>query len=147
MKKLILLFILFATPVLADSPIVPNSKLTPGMIDSNATVFKICRAGYSESVRNVSQSIKHQVFVEYGVDPMSDRFEIDHLISLELGGSNNIQNLWPQSYTTQPLNAYRKDVLENKLHSLVCSGRLSLATAQKVIATDWISAYKKYVGQ
>ena len=145
MKKIILLFTLFATSALAESPLVPNSKLTPGIVDSSATVPKICKAGYSASVRNVPLSVKHQVFVEYNTDPMSDQFEVDHLISLELGGSNDIKNLWPQSYTTQPLNAHRKDVLENKLHSLVCSGQLDLATAQKAIATDWIAAYRKYV--
>lgn len=146
MKKLILLFIFFSTPVLAASPIIPNTRLTPGMIDTAATVKKVCTPGYSSTVRNVPLSVKHQVFVEYQIDPMSDQFEVDHLISLELGGSNDIKNLWPQSYTTKPLNAYRKDVLENKLHSLVCSGHLPLTTAQKMIASDWISAYKKYVG-
>lgn len=146
MKKSLFLFLLLTSPALANSPIVPNARLTPGMIDPNATVPMICKAGYSASVRNVPQWVKHRVFVDYGVDPMSDSFEVDHLISLELGGSNSILNLWPQSYTTQPLNAHRKDVLENKLHTLVCSGHLDLATAQKEIATDWILAYKKYVG-
>ena len=69
---------------------------------------------------------------------------MDHLISLELGGSNSIKNLWPQSYETQPWNAHVKDALENELHDEVCSGRLDLATAQHDIATDWIAAYKKY---
>jgi hypothetical protein len=66
------------------------------------------------------------------------------LISLELGGSNSIKNLWPQSYRTKPWNARVKDRLENRLHELVCSGQLDLATAQRDIATDWISTYKKY---
>jgi hypothetical protein len=64
---------------------------------------------------------------------------------LELGGSNSIKNLWPESYRTV-WNARVKDRLENRLHELVCSGQLDLATAQREIATDWIAAYKKYVG-
>jgi hypothetical protein len=39
----------------------------------------------------------------------------------------------------------RKDRLENRLHQLVCEGRLGLASAQRQEATNWIKAYKKYV--
>jgi hypothetical protein len=34
--------------------------------------------------------------------------------------------------------------LEGRLHQLVCDGALPLATAQQDLATDWISAYKRY---
>lgn len=64
---------------------------------------------------------------------------------MELGGSNSLRNLWPESYHTT-WNARVKDRLEDKLHKLVCAGQLDLATAQRAIATDWISAYKTYVG-
>jgi hypothetical protein len=62
-------------------------------------------------------------------------YEIDHLVSLELGGSSSIRNLWPQSYVTEPQNAHVKDKLENVLHEPACSGKLSLEEAQKAIAT------------
>ena len=71
---------------------------------------------------------------------------VTRLISLELGGSNSIKNLWPESYRTTPWNARVKDRLEDKLHELVCSGQLDLQTAQRAIASNWIEAYKKYVG-
>jgi hypothetical protein len=41
----------------------------------------------------------------------------------------------------------KKDVLENKLHTLVCGRKISLATAQYAIVTDWRTAYVKYVGK
>jgi hypothetical protein len=66
------------------------------------------------------------------------------LIPLELGGSNAVKNLWPQSFQTQPWNAHVKDQLENTLHRLVCAGKLDLNMAQRDIATDWIAAYRKY---
>ena len=139
--------VLLSSLAYADNlPTSPNAKLTPGIVDNTATRDKICVSGYTTTVRNVPEAIKKQVFAEYNIDPKSDKFEIDHLISLELGGSNDIKNLWPESYTTTPLNAHVKDRLENKLHSLVCSGKLDLAIAQKEIATDWVSAYKKYIG-
>ena len=40
-----------------------------------------------------------------------------------------------------------KDALERKLHNLVCAGKLDLKTAQREIASNWIEAYKKYVGK
>ena len=33
-----------------------------------------------------------------------------------------------------------------KLCRLVCEGKVALAEAQREIATDWIAAYRKYVG-
>lgn len=89
---------------------------------------------------------KEKVFERYGVDPKSDKFEVDHYISLEIGGSNDIENLWYQSYTTSPWNAHKKDRLENKLHQMVCDGIITLEQAQKEISTDWIAAYQKYIG-
>ena len=70
-------------------------------------------------------------------------YEVDHLISLELGGSNSVRNLWPEPYDIH-WNAHVKDALENRLHSLVCDGTVSMETAQKAISTNWINAYKTY---
>jgi len=135
----------FLASIFIAAPIKPNPKLTPGVADPAATVEKICTSGYTATVRNVPESVKKQVFAEYGIDSTSDKFEVDHLISLELGGSNDIKNLWPQSYTTQPLNAHRKDVLENKLHDMICSKQITIQEAQKTISTDWVKAYNKYI--
>jgi hypothetical protein len=73
-------------------------------------------------------------------------YEIDHLISLELGGSNDIKNLWPESCRTEPWNARAKDKLENRLHELVCTGQILVEDAQRAIAQDWIAAYQHFVG-
>jgi hypothetical protein len=44
-----------------------------------------------------------------------DCCEVDHLIPLELGGSNEMKNLWPQPDKRQP-ECVEKDQLENELH-------------------------------
>lgn len=128
-----------------ESPVVPDPKMTPG--DAlDVTKEDICTPGYSKKVRNVSQAIKEQAYREYGITSREPgEYEVDHLISLELGGSNSVKNLWPESFRTEPWNAHVKDRLENKLHEMICSGEIDIKVAQREIATDWIGAYKKYV--
>ena len=148
MKVLVpLLFLAFSgISLLADSPIRPDPKLTPGAV-LEVTKEDICTPGYSKKVRDVPMEVRRQVYAEYRIASHEPgEYEVDHLISLELGGSNSIKNLWPESYKTQPWNARVKDRLENKLHSMVCNGEIDLKTAQQEIALDWIAAYKKYVG-
>ena len=138
---------LFLTSIcFADSPIIPDSQKTPGdVLTTDAKV--ICVSGYSKSVRDVPQAVKEQAYRSYGIaSRQPGEYEVDHLISLELGGSNSIRNLWPESFVTTPLNAHVKDKLENKLHQLICSGRIPVEQAQQEIAHDWIAAYKKYIG-
>ena len=127
-----------------NAPLLPDRAMTPGAT-LPVTKDDICVPGYTQKVRNVPADVKRQVYAEYGITSHKPgQYEVDHLISLELGGSNSLKNLWPQSYLTQPWNAHVKDQLENELHDEVCSGRLDLATAQHDISTDWIAAYKKY---
>lgn len=146
MKKFLTLM-LFCSNVYAHGPIRPISSITPGVVDPHATIEKICTPGYTKTVRNVSAKTKKEVFYNYGINPKRGKFEVDHLISLELGGSNDIKNLWPESYTTTPFNAHKKDELENKLHYLVCADKIPLEEAQIVISTDWVRAYHDYVMQ
>jgi hypothetical protein len=120
--------------------------LTPGDI-LPADPATLCVRGYSRSVRNVPPELKAAVYAEYGIlDHRAGDYEIDHLIPLSLGGSNDIKNLWPESTRTTPWNSFVKDQLEEKLHELVCAGQLDLASAQREIATDWIAAYRRYLG-
>ncbi len=134
------------TPDAANAAYLPDPSLTPG--DTlDVTPADFCASGYSSKVRNVPESVKNQAYDEYGITShQPGQYEVDHLISLELGGSNSIKNLWPQSYTGD-WNAHMKDKLENKLHDLVCGGQLDYKQAQREIATDWIAAYQKYIGQ
>lgn len=141
-----LVLLLVSGLVAANSLELPDSSLTPGdVLTTEASI--VCVPGYSKSVRNVPSSVKQDAYKAYGIyEHGHGEYEVDHLISLELGGSNSIKNLWPESYLTQPLNAHVKDKLENRLHALVCNGALPLAVAQTEIATNWVSAYQKYVG-
>ena len=130
----------------SSPPTLPDRTLTPG--DTlDVTKDDICVPGYTKKVRNVPKAVKDQVYASYGITRHAPgEYEVDHLISLELGGSNSIKNLWPESYKTTPWNAHVKDKLENRLHADVCSGKIDLKTAQQDIAVDWIAAYKRAFG-
>jgi len=122
---------------------LPDSACTPGAIFPNATVQEICKSGYAGSVRNVPTSEKDQAYAEYGITHHSaGQFEVDHLISLELGGSNEIANLWPEAASPTP-GFHQKDQVENYLHDQVCSGAVSLKDAQNEIATNWLAVYNR----
>lgn len=139
----------FARAAESDSalrfPIVPIPRLTQG--DTlEVTAADICVPGYSKKVRNVPAAVKRQVYESYGITRRKPGdYEVDHLISLELGGSNSVRNLWPESYRTHPWNARVKDALENELHRRVCAGTLDLGAAQRAIAQNWVIAYRIYV--
>lgn len=138
-----LLWILCLGPAWAEDPILPDPSKTPGVFLAGVGLDKICQKGYTSTVRYVTSAQKDKVFQEYGIS-RSGEYEVDHLISLELGGSNDIRNLWPESYRGT-WNAKIKDILENRLHYLVCAGKVSLRQAQLDISTNWILAYCKYV--
>jgi hypothetical protein len=142
MKYWFLLCFICVNIVYAD---LPNKSITPGATRSVA-LKELCTTSTS-LVRNVPESEKNLIFHSYKLNG-NDRsvckegYEIDHLISLELGGDNSPANLWPQSYCGKN-NAHDKDKLENELHRKICNGNIKLDDAQKCIAYDWQSCYIK----
>ena len=121
---------------------LPDPALTPGAT-LEVTEADVCTPGYTEKVRDVPESVRHRVLDAYRAEYVPHAYELDHLISLELGGSNSQKNLWPEPYGIL-WNAHVKDALENRLHREVCGGRTSLAAAQKEISSNWIAAYQTH---
>jgi hypothetical protein len=126
-----------------DGNQLPDPHCTPGSIDpavTQATIHRtICVTGYTKKVRPSSSETDHfkydVAYVAYRT-PRSEKTELDHLVSLELGGSNDAANLWPE----RPPTPNPKDKVENALHRAVCDGRVTLAAAQRAIARDWLTA-------
>src|SRR5436190_1573183 len=109
---------------------LPDYRCTPGAVFRNVTADDLCAPGYSKRVRNVSESSKRKVYLAYGIRRHRPyAYEIDHLVSLELGGNNSHGNLWPEK---EP-GARDKDKLENRLHADVCDGSITLRRAQAEI--------------
>ena len=120
----------------------PRQDLTPGRV-LPVGVDEICGGGVT-GLPPVAAQVPRQVFEAYGVDyRRAAEYELDFLITPELGGAPDPRNLWPQPYRAGVWNAYVKDELERELQDLVCRGTLDLATAQQELANDWIAAYKR----
>jgi hypothetical protein len=127
----------------AVEALVPDPVLTPGAVRPDATTKSVCHGGSTAQFRKTTESMKANAYATYGVKPRKNVCcEVDHLISLELGGADDPRNLWPQPYEPRP-GAHEKDLVEDYLHRQVCAGAMSLADAQHQIATDWLAVYLK----
>jgi hypothetical protein len=122
---------------------LPDSACTPGAVFADVTVEQICRTGYSASVRNVPAATSREVYRAYGISERGPgEYEVDHLVPLEVGGSNDIANLWPEAAEPRP-GFHEKDRVEDYLHDEICSGRTSLLDAQRAVATNWLDVYQQ----
>lgn len=126
--------------------VLPDRQCSPGAVFAGVSTKQICTSGYTARVRNVPYAEKKLVYERYGISHHAPRqYEVDHIISLELGGSNDVANLYPELYDGAQ-GAHTKDKVENALNRAVCDGRLSIRQAQTLIATDW-RAGLRYVGR
>lgn len=140
MRKAALL--LFAFGLWAQEP--PDPSLTPGAT-LKVTHSQVCSPGFSKTSRGehpVSAKLRREIMLAYGLDPKAKGYVIDHLIAVELGGSNDPRNLLPQTIA----EGHMKDRLENKLHKMVCAPKpsLTLTEAQRELAEDWVTSYRYY---
>jgi len=120
---------------------LPDKTVTPGQIRTSSTQ-DVCHGGSTKQYRHTTEVEKNQVYQWYGATKAPGKCcEVDHLISLELGGSDELGNLWPQPYEPRP-GAHEKDSVENFLHAQVCSGKMKLTDAQTQIALDWYAVYQ-----
>jgi hypothetical protein len=116
---------------------LPDPACTPGAYYPRATLAKICVAGYTARARRVSSSTEQKVYAAYGITRrLQGQYELDHLVPLELGGSNSIANLFPEAALPRP-GYHEKDVVENAAHDDACDRRRGLRALQRQIARDW----------
>jgi hypothetical protein len=127
-----------------NGQLLPDPKCTPGSYDPSITATILCSPNYRTTTYRApeDQTTPFKYLVAepaYGEHHVLG--ELDHLVSLELGGSNDATNLWPENGTIPN----PKDSIENALHRWVCSvtGQASerrLRHAQVAIATNWVTA-------
>jgi hypothetical protein len=131
-----LLTLMLAAHAQAGEDMLPNRKLTPGKV-----------ARRDKDRHGVNEEMERRVFDRYHI-PWRRRleFKVDHLIPVELGGADAVENLWPQSLSTRPYGVARKELLTQCLLAKIAAGKLTLAKAQKEISEDWISCFVEHMG-
>lgn len=143
MRKILFFLALLPASLLAQQR--PDPALTPG-VARLLTQAQVCSVKWGRDARHVTAAMQRQVAASYRLDRKDivaygkgACCEFDHLISRELGGADDVKNLWPQPW----VEAKQKDRLENWMHREVCAGRLPLIVAQQALAGDWIAAQQK----
>jgi hypothetical protein len=121
----------------------PDPRLTPGGGEP-VPVATLCTPGYASRRRHVTATMKRAVYIRYGLVPVTPHV-VDHLIPLELGGTNDAANLWPQP-VLGPYGSRAKDRLEGVLRAEVCAGRMTVEAAQDAFRGDWTRAYRRWFG-
>lgn len=123
-------------------PSETSGAIDPRVTDSNIHET-ICVSGYSSRVRpaaSLTSRIKTERIRQYDLTGAAGDYELDHFIPLELGGCPDCPaNLWMEPYSSP--GAREKDRVENFLHREVCADRMSLTSAQQMIARDWYQVY------
>jgi len=137
----------------ATGAVLPDPSCTPGAIDAAVDqanlATTLCRPGAAAGLRppeRLTEPFKAAALAAYGAAGPLASYELDHLVPLELGGSSDTRNLWPEPDDhPAPGVANSKDLVEGRLHALVCNAvtgapALSLAEAQRLDAADWTTA-------
>ena len=128
----------------------PDPKCTPGAINPTVTLDVLKNPAFRTGcVRDCAtlEADKNATYGLYSIKHPSNNqgttetCELDHLVSLELGGADTLDNIWPQCGPNQVALAERffkqKDMVENFLAVRVKTGKMILADVQKGIAADW----------
>ncbi len=129
---------------------IPDPACTPGAVNPSLTLDVLRSPKFKTGcVRDkaTSAQAKTATYDWYGISRPKNNHgktqvcELDHLISLELGGADTLDNIWPQCGPSRTVlkNRYfkQKDMVENYLAAQVRAGAIPLTDAQKGIATDW----------
>jgi hypothetical protein len=129
---------------------IPDPNCTPGAVDPTVTIAMLRNPSFTtRCVRDVATNPEekaatyrwYNLLFPSNNSGQSQICELDHLISLELGGADTLDNIWPQcgpSGVSLPQRFFKeKDAVENFLAMQVRQGRMELGVAQMGIATDW----------
>jgi hypothetical protein len=138
---------------------LPDPYCTPGAINPSLTLAVLTNPNFRTGcVRDQTSSAKQKdaTYGWYGIKKPSNNVgrnqlcEKDHLISLQLGGADSLDNIWPQcgpdGASLNDRYFKQKDAIENYLAAEVRAGRMALRTAQLGIASDWTAYLRKSKG-
>jgi hypothetical protein len=139
---------------------IPDTHCTPGAINPTVTLAVLTNANFRTCcVRDQveSETAKRVAYGWYGLQAPSNNVgqsmtcELDHLVPLELGGGDSMDNIWPQcgpgGVTLNQRYFKQKDLVEMYLAGQVKAGAMDLSKAQHAIAQDYtqfLAAARQY---
>lgn len=141
---------------------VPDPNCTPGAINPTLTLEVLSNPKFTTKfVRDEADGSKAtdkaKTYDWYGIKHPTNNTgenqvcELDHFISLEIGGADTLDNIWPQCGPSGVALMERyfkqKDAVEDYLAWLVTHNSMDLKLAQRCIAHDWtqfLENAKKY---
>lgn len=129
-------------------PLAAMAQASP-LLDSRVTQHSvgetICRPGYADAVAlplEQAMALKRRLLAQRGIDPGDGhRYALDQRIPVVLGGSPAAE----ANLDLLPWDGHggerRKALVAVQLKRCVCTGQISLATAQAAISGDWVREY------
>lgn len=121
----------------------PSSYKTPGAT-AKVKTERLCAPTFAASLEPISNWQRTEALGRYGLRAEGFSGELDHLVPVSLGGSNDPDNLWPFR-ASGAFTLEAKQALAVKLHDMVCAGKLSLKDAQDAFRKDWTKAYSEHI--
>lgn len=135
---------------------VPDASCTPGAANATLTTDVLHAPGFSTDCmrdKATTGDDKDNTYDWYGITKPSNNqgvyqiCELDHLVSLELGGADTLENIWPQcgpdAVTLNRRYFKIKDQVEDYLAMRVRACHMELHDAQTAIAADWTQFLSK----
>lgn len=129
---------------------VPDPACTPGAINPSVTTAIVRDSNFTAKCLRkdvTSQAEKETTYAAYAIarpannEGQNHICELDHLVPLQLGGADTLDNVWPQCGPPGMMmeNRYfkEKNKVEDYLLMMVKIGKMELGDAQKGIAADW----------
>jgi len=122
---------------------LPDRACSPGAVNPTVTLAVLQDSRFRTGcVRDKAESLgaKDAVYGWYGI-PKRQNCEKDHIVPLEIGGADTLDNLWPQcgpGGVKRPRWYFvQKDMVEQYLGAMVRSGQIAQRDAQFGAVNDW----------
>ena len=128
---------------------LPDRRCTPGAINPSITVDTLRDPLWRTRCTRGCDTSESQKLIVYGwyqetsndATQAARNCELDHLVPLELGGSDGLGNVWPMCGGADDPSGIKyfeiKDRVENYLARQVRTGEMTLSDAQRGIASNW----------
>lgn len=127
----------------------PDPKLTPGAV-ATSDLTAVCRlpkrvhAAFTLRDPIISPAVQQAVFNEYNIPPAKAvHYGLDFLVPLQLGGANVSANIWPIG-EAHGVGFREKEILNIRLHVLVCERQMPLDQAQRAVVSDWVNLWLRF---